>query len=156
MAVFSQMWQVCSTLFWLSYRILIHEGSMPLYLSQSLVLLTPLSCKIQMQSRIADICLILNSSCHGGHLKIRWFWLHPYSLGEALSGWQISPSRRLSNMASASIISFHPSVKKQSFRWEFSVASTGPWKLSEFTSTQMLQDWIFWFLFSKNGQVNVC
>lgn len=73
MTMFSQMRQVCSTLFWLSYRILIHAGSMPLYLSQSLVLLTPLSWEIQLQSRIAHTCLILNSSCHDGHLNIRWF-----------------------------------------------------------------------------------
>lgn len=143
--MFSQTWQVCSTLFWLSCRILIHAGSMPLYLSQSLVLLTPLSWEIQMQSRIARTCLILNSSCHGGHLKRRWFQIHPYFLGKSLWGRHISSQRHLSDFASLSIMSFHSAISKQSFSCEVPVASAGPSKHSELTVLTCCRTGCFYF-----------
>lgn len=110
MTVFSQMWQVCSTLFWLSYRILIHEGSMPLYLSQLLVLLTPLSWEIQMKSRRAHTCLILNSSCHGGHLKIDGSKCTLISWASRCWDGRLHHWDTCLNIASVSIVSFHASV----------------------------------------------
>lgn len=110
MTVFSQMWQVCSTLFWLSYRILIHAGSMPLYLSQLLVLLTPLSWEIQMKSRIAHTCLILNGSCHGGHLKIGSSKCILISWASHCWVGRLRPWDTCLNIASVSIVSFHTSV----------------------------------------------
>lgn len=151
--MFPQMWQVCSTLFWLSHRILIHAGSMPLYLSQSLVLLTPLSWEIQMQSRTAHTCLILNSSCHGGHLKGRWLQMYPYFLGKSSQGWYISPPRHSFDFAPVPTVSFDFSISQQSFSCELPVASAGTSKLSELTVIRCSRTSCFYF---KNGQVDMC
>ena len=75
--------------------------------------------------------------------------MHPYFLGKALSGWQISPPRHLSDIASVSIMSFHSSISKQSFSCEFPVASAGPLKLSKLIVLRCSRTDSFYFFFSQ-------
>lgn len=154
--MFSQMQQVCSTLFWFSHRILIHAGSMPFYLSQSLVLLTPLSWEIQMQSRTAHTCLVLNSSCHGGQLKGRWLQMSPYFLGKSLQSWYILPLRYRLTLPLCPPVSFDSSLSQQSFSRELAAASAGPSKLSEFKVIRCSRTGCFYFCFFPGMAKQMC